>query len=115
MRSLLAQGYHTINLDARGHGDSEWATDGDYALDTLAGDLECVVKALRSRSALVGASPGGATSLLLAGSRHWRKPRMRLQPTTPSDPAPQARRPDEELTAARGRTVLLALGSASPG
>ena len=67
MRSLMARGYHTINLDARGHGDSEWATDGDYSLDTLAGDLECVVKTLRSRPALVGASLGGATSLLLAG------------------------------------------------
>ena len=72
MRSLLAQGYHVINLDARGHGDSEWASD--YALDTLAGDLECVVKTLRCRPALVGASLGGATSLLLAG----------MQPELPS-------------------------------
>jgi len=67
MRSTLARGYHTINLDARGHGDSEWAADGDYTLDTLAGDLACVVKTLRSRPVLVGASLGGATSLLLAG------------------------------------------------
>jgi pimeloyl-ACP methyl ester carboxylesterase len=69
MRSLLARGYHTINLDARGHGDSEWATDGDYSLDTLAGDLECVIKTLHAPPALVGASLGGATSLLLAGMK----------------------------------------------
>jgi pimeloyl-ACP methyl ester carboxylesterase len=69
MRSLLARGYHTINLDARGHGDSGWAADGDYTLDTLAGDLECVVQTLRAPPVLVGASLGGVTSLLLAGMK----------------------------------------------
>ncbi len=67
MREMLARGYHTINLDARGHGDSDWATDGNYSLDTLAGDLECVIRTLQTPPALVGASLGGATSLLLAG------------------------------------------------
>src|ERR1700680_1885101 len=39
MRALIAQGYYVINLDARGHGDSNWARDGNYSLDVLAADL----------------------------------------------------------------------------
>jgi pimeloyl-ACP methyl ester carboxylesterase len=44
MSGLVARGYHVINLDARGHGESQWAADGDYSLDTLAGDLKRVVE-----------------------------------------------------------------------
>jgi len=68
MRQLVARGYRVINLDARGHGDSQWAADGDYSLEVLAQDLECVIGTLRSRPALVGASMGGATALLVAGT-----------------------------------------------
>jgi pimeloyl-ACP methyl ester carboxylesterase len=68
MRQLVLRGYHVINLDARGHGDSQWAADGDYTLEVLAKDLECVIGTLKSRPALVGASMGGATALLVAGA-----------------------------------------------
>jgi pimeloyl-ACP methyl ester carboxylesterase len=68
MRQLVLRGYHVINLDARGHGDSQWAADGDYTLEVLARDLECVIGTLKSRPALVGASMGGATALLVAGA-----------------------------------------------
>ena len=68
MRQLVLRGYHVINLDARGHGDSQWAADGDYSLEVLAKDLECVIGTLQSRPALVGASMGGATALLVAGA-----------------------------------------------
>jgi alpha-beta hydrolase superfamily lysophospholipase len=39
MQNLINRGFHVINMDARGHGDSQWAPDGDYSLDTLARDL----------------------------------------------------------------------------
>ncbi len=68
MRELVARGYHVVNLDARGHGDSEWAADGDYSLDALAADLAEVIETMASPPTLVGASMGGATALLLAGS-----------------------------------------------
>jgi pimeloyl-ACP methyl ester carboxylesterase len=67
MRELLAEGYHVINLDARGHGNSDWAQDGDYGLKALAADLRAVIGTLPSKPALVGASMGGATALYLAG------------------------------------------------
>jgi pimeloyl-ACP methyl ester carboxylesterase len=68
MRNLVARGYFVVNLDARGHGDSEWASDGDYTLSTLAQDIACVTSTLSARPALVGASMGGAASLLWVGT-----------------------------------------------
>ncbi|WP_077034889.1 alpha/beta fold hydrolase [Pelomonas sp. KK5] len=67
-RALVARGFHVINLDARGHGDSEWAPDGDYSLPALAADLRAVIDTLDRPPALVGASMGGATSLYLVGN-----------------------------------------------
>ncbi|AQH04373.1 alpha/beta hydrolase (plasmid) [Burkholderia sp. KK1] len=58
-------GYFAIAYDARGHGDSDWSAHGDYSLDALAADLGCVLAALDiRRPALIGASLGGATSLV---------------------------------------------------
>jgi pimeloyl-ACP methyl ester carboxylesterase len=63
MQELLRRGYHVLNLDARGHGDSEWSPNADYSLDVMACDL-CTVAATLSRPpAVVGASLGGATAL----------------------------------------------------
>jgi pimeloyl-ACP methyl ester carboxylesterase len=69
MRELVIHHYHVINFDARGHGASDWAPDGDYSLNAFAADLEAIVNTLDTRPALVGASMGGATSLFLAGTR----------------------------------------------
>jgi non-heme chloroperoxidase len=64
---LSSSGFHVIALDLRGHGDSEWAIDGDYSLRTMVADLESVVDTLPARPAIVGASIGGSTALLAAG------------------------------------------------
>lgn len=64
VQSLSALGYRVIALDARGHGDSEWATDGDYDMATMARDLLAVIEQLElERPAVVGASLGGITAL----------------------------------------------------
>lgn len=68
MRELVAQGFHVVNLDARGHSDSDWAPDGDYSLDALSADLRAVIATLPAPPALVGASMGGATALYAAGN-----------------------------------------------
>jgi non-heme chloroperoxidase len=68
---LGAAGYHAVALDARGHGDSDWATDGAYDGDVMVRDLQCVIAALNgSRPILVGASMGGITSLMAVGEGH---------------------------------------------
>jgi pimeloyl-ACP methyl ester carboxylesterase len=68
MRELLVEGYHVINLDARGHGDSDWSPDGHYRLDAFAGDLRAVIATLPSAPALFGASLGAATGLYAVGN-----------------------------------------------
>jgi len=65
---LGKEGYHAVAFDARGHGDSQWATDGEYSQDAMVEDLRCVVAALGARRpVLVGASMGGGTSLVAVG------------------------------------------------
>ena len=61
-------GYHAVALDARGHGDSDWAPDGRYGVDSMVEDLVCVIAALHGRRpVLVGASMGGGVSLAAIG------------------------------------------------
>ncbi|MDX1369580.1 alpha/beta hydrolase [Pseudomonas sp.] len=64
---LIDYGYHTVSLDLRGHGDSDWSHDQDYSLDVFVADLREVLKTLRRPPVLVGASLGGLTSLLTIG------------------------------------------------
>ncbi|HYW90905.1 MAG TPA: alpha/beta hydrolase [Gammaproteobacteria bacterium] len=67
VRRLAREGYHVISLDLRGHGESDWAPDGDYSMDAFVGDLMAVIDTLDMPPALVGASLGGATSFLAVG------------------------------------------------
>jgi pimeloyl-ACP methyl ester carboxylesterase len=64
--ALIDSGFHVVSLDLRGHGASDWASDGDYRLDAFIADLTAVIATLPSPPALVGASLGGIVSLLAA-------------------------------------------------
>ena len=66
MARLIADGYQVINVDARGHGDSDWSPDGNYRIERLAADLRLIAAGLSSPPVLVGASMGGAASLIAA-------------------------------------------------
>ncbi|MGH7459156.1 MAG: alpha/beta fold hydrolase [Longimicrobiaceae bacterium] len=68
-RELAAAGFHVLSLDLRGHGDSAWATDGNYRLDAFVDDLLAVIATLTRKPALVGASLGGVISMLALGER----------------------------------------------
>ena len=61
-REFARAGYHVINLDARGHGDSDWPEDGRYSLGVLADDVRAVLGPPAGPVALVGASMGGVTA-----------------------------------------------------
>ncbi|MFG1795574.1 alpha/beta fold hydrolase [Nocardia sp. NPDC049149] len=61
---LAASGMRVVTLDARGHGDSQWADDGDYRRDTMVRDLLLVLEQLGAPAVVVGASMGGITALL---------------------------------------------------
>lgn len=70
-QQLGASGYYAVSFDSRGHGDSDWAPDGDYTEDAMVEDLLCVVAAVGgSKPALIGASLGGITSMIAAGESH---------------------------------------------
>ena len=63
----LCDRYRVIALDQRGHGDSDWAEDGDYTLETQQGDIGAIVDALGSSSLCSwGLSMGGRNSLTYA-------------------------------------------------
>lgn len=61
--ALAHRGYRVINVDLRGHGESEWSATGAYSLDDRVADVEAIVAQLEQPFALVGASLGGATSI----------------------------------------------------
>ncbi len=60
-------GWTSLALDTRGHGESQWAPDGDYTMEALVADLRSVLAQLDEVPVLVGASLGGMTSLLVEG------------------------------------------------
>jgi pimeloyl-ACP methyl ester carboxylesterase len=72
---LAADGWQVFTIDARGHGDSDWAPDGDYGIDGFVADYYLVIDGIRelSRSnsapVTIGASLGGATGLIGEGER----------------------------------------------
>lgn len=68
MRKLVDAGYHVINFDARGHGDSDWSEHGSYHLDDRVVDLRAILGDRQRGVALVGASMGGATAIHAAAS-----------------------------------------------
>ena len=70
---LAEQGWLTVSLDLRGHGESDWPADGDYQMERFAEDLAAVAGALpaisprafQGRPALIGASLGGMSGLMV--------------------------------------------------
>lgn len=61
------RGRYALCVDLRGHGDSDWAPDGNYGADTFAADVRALATSLPCPPALVGASLGGLSSLLAIG------------------------------------------------
>src|SRR5262249_62337138 len=64
---LAGHGWRAVSLDLRGHGDSEWALNGDYSFTANAADCVAVVDQLGRAPVLVGASLGGVTAMLAEG------------------------------------------------
>lgn len=71
--ALLAERFHVLALDQRGHGDSDPAPDGDYGDAALLGDLVAFVESLgRPQLSIVALSLGGRVAINYAG-RHPRR------------------------------------------
>lgn len=64
---LAGAGHRAAAVDLRGHGDSDWAPDGDYSIDAFAHDVEALVAHLGGDPIVVGASLGGMAALVAEG------------------------------------------------
>ncbi len=61
--------FHVLAPDLRGHGDSDWAKGGSYALAEYVYDLSRLVRSTGAgKVTLVGHSMGGMVSLIYAGT-----------------------------------------------
>ncbi len=65
---LAESGWRTVSLDLRGHGDSEWALNGDYSFTAYAADCVAVADELGKPPVLVGASLGGVAAMIAEGA-----------------------------------------------
>ena len=61
--------YRVIVLDQRGHGDSDWAADGDYSPETQQNDISAIVSEIGLGDfTLMGLSMGGRNSFTYAAN-----------------------------------------------
>jgi len=66
--SALGKSFRVIAFDLRGHGQSDWVSDGDYGVMDHVFDLSSLVEALElKRFTLIGHSLGGNITLRYAG------------------------------------------------
>ena len=66
----LSDRYRVLALDQRGHGDTDWAPDGDYSIGTQQRDMVAVVAALGLADfVLVGLSMGARNAVVYAAER----------------------------------------------
>jgi pimeloyl-ACP methyl ester carboxylesterase len=65
---IASEGWLTVSLDLRGHGESQWSEKGDYSFTAFCADCLSVVDQLHHPPVLVGASLGGISALLAEGT-----------------------------------------------
>jgi pimeloyl-ACP methyl ester carboxylesterase len=65
---VAGEGWQTITLDLRGHGDSDWAPDANYDIEAYRNDVIAVVEQIGRPPVLVGASLGGMSAMLAEGA-----------------------------------------------
>lgn len=61
---LAEAGWYAVTIDARGHGQSDWAPDGNYRTTGLREDLIEIAQAFDTPPVMIGASMGGISALL---------------------------------------------------
>jgi pimeloyl-ACP methyl ester carboxylesterase len=67
-RRLGDRGWKSVAIDLRGHGESDWSKIGDYSHERYALDLVEVAGQIGGQPVLVGASLGGNSGMLAAGT-----------------------------------------------
>jgi pimeloyl-ACP methyl ester carboxylesterase len=63
----MSDTYHVLALDQRGHGDTSWAPDGNYAPEASVSDIVGFITALRlAPTVVIGHSMGGRHAAMVA-------------------------------------------------
>jgi esterase len=71
--AAMATHFHVMAFDQRGHGDSDWAPDRDYARQTMVNDVAAFTKAAGLDSFyLIGMSMGGMNSMMFTSQNRER-------------------------------------------
>ena len=66
----LKRRFHAVAMDLRGHGDSDWSDEGDYAHATHASDVAALIDHLGwNKLVLAGLSLGGLAAMTFASER----------------------------------------------
>lgn len=82
---LATAGWSALAIDARGHGESDWATEpAGYRFDPLIADLEAVTTWIGEPPVVLGASMGGLTAMLAEGRKHGLLRALVLVDVTPT-------------------------------
>ena len=66
-KTLAEPGWRAVSIDLRGHGDSEWALNGDYSFTAYSADCVAISDQLGRPPVLVGASLGGVAAMIAEG------------------------------------------------
>ena len=64
---VAVNGHPCWSVDLRGHGESDWAADGDYSTEAMVEDLGAILTQIGRPPVLVGASMGGLVGLMSEG------------------------------------------------
>ena len=67
-KRLVCAGYFVLAFDARGHGESDWARDGNYAVDAFGSDIGAIAAWIGRPTAVVGFSAGGLAAFYAIGA-----------------------------------------------
>jgi pimeloyl-ACP methyl ester carboxylesterase len=85
----LRDDFHCLALDQRGHGDTGWASDGDYSIAAQVGDIRGFIDKINlDKFVLVGMSMGAINALACAVNHS-----DRLSHLVIIDAGPEMRRP----------------------
>ncbi len=82
--ALAIAGHRVLSIDLRGHGDSSWAVDGEYAMADFLSDHIAVIDWIGEPVIWIGASLGGSSGLATIGEAPDRFCSLVLVDITPS-------------------------------
>jgi pimeloyl-ACP methyl ester carboxylesterase len=83
----FARSYRVLAVDMRGHGDSDWSSEGAYLVQDYVKDLEGLIDQLRLRKVtLLGNSTGGRVAQVYAGIHPERVDKLVVEDVGPERP-----------------------------